>query len=251
MLIGKSVGYILGIDICTAHSVSLNEAHELRLVTSVERNPVISDKGSITVTCVYRRTKHGDFKRDGNPFIYALKRKSPYSITNRELFRFRASFKEILAQMSKNLEIDYVVGVPSSHNVVTHFGNRVARQLNAIYINDYFVKQTVGNVLKNFKLSVVDAKHKSIVKKVLSTFGKLDPAEEISLKKIENKVRSYFEPVALNTSYAGPALNGNVLIVDDLLSTGTTLLSSESLLKAQGINVQGSFCLLSDLSTRK
>lgn len=241
----------MGIDICTAHSVSLNEAHELRLVTSVERNPVISDKGSLTVKCVYRRTKHGDFKRDGNPFIYALKRKSPYSITNRELFRFRSSFKEILSQMSDGLDIDFVVGMPSSHNVVTHFGNRVARQLNAIYVDDYFVKQTVGTVLANFNLGAVEARHKSIVKRVLSTYRKLDPYEEVSLKKIENKVRHYFEPVALNTSYAGPALNGNVLIVDDLLSTGTTLLSSEKLLRVQGINVQGSFCLLSDLTTRK
>ncbi|MDQ2045100.1 phosphoribosyltransferase [Pseudoalteromonas sp. 20-92] len=241
----------MGIDICRAHKVSLNETHEQRLVTSIERNPVESLKENLLVKCVYRRTKYGDYQRDGNPFIYALKRKSPYSITNSELFRFRPSFKEILFKMCQDIDVDFVLGVPSSHQIVSHFGNRVARQIRAVYIDDYFSKQTVGDVLSTFSLTSVNDKHKKAVKKVLSTYKKLDANEEVSLKKIENKIRHYFEPVKINPSYSGVNIDGNILIVDDLLSTGTTLLSSARILSSRGINIAGGFCLLSDLTTRK
>ncbi|MDO6719708.1 phosphoribosyltransferase family protein [Psychrosphaera sp. 1_MG-2023] len=241
----------MGIDICRAHTVSLNETHELRLVTGVNRNPVVSKKSGLEIKCVYRRTKHGDHERDGNPFIYALKGKRPYSITSKELFRFRPSFKQIIHKMDIQTEVNFVLGMPSSHNVVTHFGNRVARKLGATYIDDYFAKQKIGDILANFDITAVHKNHKKAVNNVLSKYEKLDPEQEISLKKIRNNIRHYFEPVKLNPSYENLEPNGHILLVDDLLSTGTTLLSAERLLKSQGACVQSAFCLLSDLTTRK
>ncbi|SHF38342.1 hypothetical protein SAMN02745753_01850 [Marinomonas polaris DSM 16579] len=237
----------MGIDISREREVSLNTDHELRLVTSIVRNPVISNKEELTVKCTYRRTKDGDHDRDGNPFIYALKRKNSYSITMKELFLFSSSFKVILKKMSAGMDVDFVVGMPSSHSVVSHFGRRVAREFGALYVGDYFSKKTVGSVLADFQLDDIPEKHKVKVKKVLSTYRKLSPTEEVSLKKVENKIRKYFEPVIANPNYAGSALTGNILLVDDLLSTGTTLLSARKAILSQEVTLGGAFCLLSDL----
>ncbi len=237
----------MGIDICDKRVVTLNEAHELRLVTNVDRNPVTSKLKKFVVKSVYRRTKDGDTERDGNPFIYALKRANNYSITSRELYRFRPSFKEILAKMHTGTDINYVVGMPSSHNIVAHFGKRIARAANATYIDDYFVKRTVGSQLEIFDHSRVKRQHQSQVDRVLATYAKLSPDEPMSLKKVKNKVRHYFDPVIENPDYTGVKLTGNVLFVDDLLSTGTTLQSAKTKIDRNHANVLGGYCLLSDL----
>ncbi|HBC3539148.1 TPA: hypothetical protein KDZ97_003682 [Vibrio parahaemolyticus] len=241
----------MGIDIGNANAVSLNESHEYRLITGVTRNPGVSKKGKLQVKCVYRRTKDGDFERDGNPFIYALKRNGRFSITNAELYRFKPSFEQIIANMTNGMNVDFVLGMPSSSNVVTHFGRRVARKLKAVYIDDYFIKKTVGEVLAEFDMDAVRKQHKRRIKSLLNTYGKMNQESEISLKKVDNNLRHYFEPVLHNPNYSGVKVTGDVLLADDLLSTGTTLLSSEKVLAEQGVTVQGAFCLLSDLSTRK
>lgn len=254
VLISFYIGWCaLGIDICKKNNVTLNDNHELRLVTSIHKNPVTTIKKSpslknkITVQCVYRRTKDGDYERDGNPFIYALKNYK-YSITNAELYKFKFSFDIITTSIATTNSPTYIVGMPSSHNIVSHFGRRIARKCNAIYINDFFVKQTVGNILDTFQHDEVKSPHKKSVNRILATYEKLPAHEEISLKKIENKVRHYFTPLTLNPSYTGPALSDSkVVLVDDLLSTGTTLLHAEKILSDQGVSVGGAFCLLSDL----
>lgn len=64
----------MGIDICSDKVITLNESHDLRLVTDIHKNPTNVKKNGLEISSVYNRVKKGD-RRDGNPFIYALKEK--------------------------------------------------------------------------------------------------------------------------------------------------------------------------------
>lgn len=240
----------MGIDICAQRKVTLNDDHQKRLVTCVNRNPTMSTIDGLTITSIYQRTKSGDTSRDGNPFIYALKRKDGYSIDNQDLYRFRESFRTIARKVLSSTQGTAIVLMPSSHPVVYRFAIRIARMSGLPLINNYFCKATVGDVLQNFDLSTVKSQHKKDVKRVLATYRKLSPIEPVMLKKIDNKIRRYFSPLAINPAYTGPAVEGRIILADDLLSTGTTLLNAKRLLNHQGTFCNQAICLLSSLSSR-
>lgn len=216
----------------------------MRLITCPTKNPKVSSLGQVSVDSIYRRTKTGDYQRDGNPFIYALKRINGFRISNKELYKFKSSFYTILASSLSGHKIDFILPMPSSHPIANYLANRISRLTGATVINDYFLKQTTSGILNNFNHNHVEDKHKSEVLKQLASYQKLPANSQISLKKIPNKIRFYFPPLVLNPKYIAHTVTGSVLLVDDLLSTGTTLVSAKSLINSD--NVKG-ICLLSDL----
>lgn len=237
----------MGIDVCELGRVRLNDEHNERLITCVNKNPTVCNKKGLTISSIYRRTKHGDQRRDGNPFIYAMKGKKGFTITNRELYRFKPSFIDILDKIQIPNDVDCFVGMPSGHVIVNYFGVRLARKFGVKYSDDWFIKRTVGDVLDNFDLTNVKDKDQRAVKRVLSGYKKLPKDAQVSLKNIENKIRGYFPPLSL-----APGVNcqnaNRIVLVDDLLSTGTTLLSARDCLTTHGVMTEGAFCLLSELS---
>ncbi|MCL6417882.1 phosphoribosyltransferase [Aestuariirhabdus sp. Z084] len=237
----------MGIDISGTREISINESHDHRLVTCPSKNPKISKINGLKISSIYRRTKTGDFARDGNPFIYALKQKSGYSISKHELAKFSPSFYSILEKVLEDQSADFVVPMPSTHNIATILARRVARNCGGELITDFMLKQTIGSVLEQFDLSAVHPKHKKEVKAQLATYRKLPPHAQISLKKVPNKIRQYFSPVIINSNYNDLGRKGKVILVDDLLSTGTTLSAAKKLVVEYGGDCDMAVCLLSDL----
>lgn len=240
----------MGIDVSDEKIITLNENHQHRLVTCVSKNPTVSEIDGLTISSIYQRTKDGDFRRDGNPFIYALKQKNGYSIGRRELYRFRPSFREIAHKVISHTQADVIVTIPSSHAVVRLFAIRISRISGLPLIEGYFCKATIGDVLKSFDISVVKRQHQKDVKRILSGYKKLSPSELVMLKHIDNKIRHYFSPLAINPDYSGLPLPNRAILADDLLSTGTTLLSAKKLLNHQGVLCSQALCLLSSLKSR-
>ncbi|MCG7879827.1 MAG: hypothetical protein N0E42_12135 [Candidatus Thiodiazotropha endolucinida] len=237
----------MGIDISPKREITLNESHDLRLVTAPEKNPKISRLKGFHVSSVYRRTKSGDFERDGNPFIYALKKTSGYKITTKELMRFAPSFYSILDKIVATHEAEFVLSMPSSHPIADYIAKRVARRIGATQVTDFFIKQTVSEALEQLDSESVSKRHSKELKSQVNTFQRLPPDAEVSLKAIPNKIRRYFPPVAVNLDYTGPTVQGRIILVDDLLSTGTTLVSAKNLATGLGLTCSGAICLLSDL----
>lgn len=234
----------MGIDINEHKAVSFNEHHDHRLVTCPTKNPKTTTIEDLLIHSIYRRTKTGDFRRDGNPFIYALKSKDGYKITNRELHRFKPSFYTILTKIIEHKTVDYILPMPSSHPIAHYLARRLARATDATVIDDFFCKQTTGNIIATFDLASVKPAHKKDVKKQLAAYRKMPANTLVSLKKIPNKIRCYFPPLVLNPGNTVTVDIENVLLVDDLLSTGTTLLSAKRLLRSRNL---ACVCLLSDL----
>lgn len=236
----------MGLDISDKMEVSLNDGHNSRLVTDPQKNPKITRINGLQIKCVYRRTKDGDSARDGNPFIYALKRQRGFSLSRREIVRFLPSFYEILDSILKDVSVDYVIPMPSQYGVSKVLARRIARQCGAVCVEGRLKKRTVKSILRGFDLSRVEKKHKKQVKSQLSKLEALPDSAVLSLKKIPTKIRFYFSPVELDMG-SGKGLSGTVILVDDLLATGTTLSSAKSALDDRGCKTVFAVCLLSNL----
>lgn len=144
----------MGIDISNNKVITFNASHEKRVVTGIARNPKLSKIGRsphTSVFSIYRRTKAGDFRRDGNPLMYALKGINGYSIKPFELYKFRTTFFPILSTIHSNLALgsNIIIPMPSSSYFVTTFSKIIAKRFNAPIIS-MFQKRTVLEVLNSF-----------------------------------------------------------------------------------------------------
>lgn len=205
------------------------------------------------VYSIYKRTKAGDCERDGNPLIYALKGIYGYSITLKELFKFRTSFLSILSAINTKLETNnkFVISVLSSSPVVSFLAKRVSRVFGASRV-DVFDKCTVEDVIGRFqkRLSTVNIKHKdkSQVNEVLAKLSRSSPNAVFSMKNVPNKIRKYFQPLKLKPNINLNFLRGaEIILIDDLLSSGVTLVSASEELMGKNIQCSIAVCLLSDL----
>ena len=137
--------------------------------------------------------------------------------------------------------------MPSSHKIAEILACRVAKRCSAKVIPDLMAKRTVADVLETFELQVVPRKHKQEVKKQLAAYRKMPPHSLVSLKYVSNSVREYFPPLVMSDGYFDAGRTGKVILVDDLLSTGTTLKSARELVTSVGGTCSSAVCLLSDL----
>lgn len=247
----------LGIDVSNSRQVTLNISHDNRVVTSISKNPKLSMIGrspKTPVYSIYMRTKSGDYSRDGNPLMYALKGINNYSISLRELYNFRSSFVHILNAIHSNLlqGNKVVVAMPSSSSVVGLFAKRVSRRFGAQMI-DLFLKCTVQEVLNNFhanfSLKNIKKSDKFEVQRLLAALSRAVPNSFFSMKIVPNKIRKYFNPIKLNPQANLASLNGaQIILVDDLLSSGITLICAIEILMSLNLPSTAGVCLLSDLN---
>lgn len=236
----------MGIDVI-GKKVEFNNTHSKMVVTDPTKNPTNVFKGDLTIRCVFRRTRKGAKKGDGNPLIYALKNTFGYSIEPRQLYQFKAPTDIVLDKILKGNKWDHVAPMPSSHNVASFLARRISRKASIPLIQDLFRKKTASLILEDFDLDLVENKYRSEAAKQLETIKRMKGNALVSLKNIDPKIRKYFSPVDLNPKYHGQILTGDVLLVDDLLSTGTTLLAAQRSLVRAGMISNSAVCLLSDV----
>lgn len=245
----------MGIDISAEREIRFNADHERRIITAVRKNPKITIIGThprITVYSIYQRTKFGDTDRDGNPLIYSLKGINNYTITNKEFYKFKSSFIIILNKIKQKIpNLNYLlIAMPSSSAVSVQFTKKIARRFGIPMYKNCFIKQTVSEVIMHYHTYAPDVKpaHKKAIHRTLSELQKLPVNTIFSMKRVPNKVRHYFSPWKLNPDFDYNQLNNSeIILVDDLLSTGTTLISAAGELQRTGLTCSLAICLLSNL----
>ena len=218
----------MGIDITKEKVVSISEEHEQYVVTSLHKNPVQYHIGTENLlTAIFQRRKSKRRTGDGNPLIYALKEINGFSISNADKDVLYMRMLDIISKHFSSTVFDAVVVLPSSKPVAQWTADACCQALNLTQIDRVFIKASNDVVLTQIKPFQTD-KQLIALRKRLET---RKPDGIFSLKELSQHQRSFVNPVLLNP---GVGLSvSRLLLVDDLVSSGTTLQSGCRLLKAQ------------------
>lgn len=234
----------MGIDVVNKR-VFHSTSHQQRVDTSVSGNPqskIIS--GSLTVQSIFRRMVHRE--GDGNPLIYALKKKDGFSISNREFCKFLPEFRQILAKAMHGKSDVIFVPMPSSHKIAYTLASQAAKYaVNCSVEPSLFEKKTAGEVHQELKATVFPNKLRKDGVRLLSSLA-ASPNAIFSMKNVKNpELRHYISPLKLATVY--PVQCREIILVDDLLSSGATLTCAHDQLQASGWGAISALCLLGAL----
>lgn len=235
----------MGINVA-GKAVSYTGAHQQLVNTDPALNPSFTVIKKLTIHSIFKRERHNSLSGDGNPLMYALKKKNNYSIDKTEIIKFFPDFYQILGKyLVGNVSLN-IVPMPSSHGISLGLAKRIQRQIpNSVLAPHLFSKRNCQQVYND--LITIQNPPKSYEFKQLLASLKKNPNLPLSLKEVDVKLRKHTNPLTLNGPL--PIAGAPVLLVDDLLATGTTLVCARDLLCGAnvGLNVSG-LCLLSGLA---
>lgn len=238
----------MGIEVSNHKEVSFNSSHEDLLDTSVAKNPTLKYPQAMTVQFIFKRKRTKTHHPDGSPFIYALKGILGYSITTKEILKFRSNFYQILDKAANGKIFSTVVFLPSSSRTNLYFARRVARKFNAQLVENIFIKKTVGEVITDLEnLGTLTGSMEKERIMVLHNLRKSPAGKPFAMKEVRNKnFRKRIQPLKVaNISAIG---EGPVLLVDDLYASGSSLACARILLINQGVESDiEAICLCSGL----
>ncbi len=190
------------------------------------------------VWSVFRRTKHGDKDRDGNPLIYALKHRDRYNIGYSSIKTLYGSFCPILEALASEMKPETLVPIPSGASVNHILAERMRRLSgNAATLCDCFEKLSIASALE--LAPAPEAVAPALRRDYTSALHVLQKSRirqaPIEMKLIRPaKVRMYFKPIGFQPGAWGNAINGKrVVFIEDVFSTGTTLVCAEKMLRSR------------------
>lgn len=238
----------MGIDVINKQ-VFYNDTHQYGLNTSPTVNPHIQLLNkTVKVSSIFRRRQLKHDEGDGNPFIYALKKKNGYRISRVELCRFIPDFSQILMKTMSNKGSVLLLPMPSSHKIVDVLARRAAALCAGAAIErQIFEKKTTGDIateISNLDLPRELRKDASKLVRQLNTATNAT----FAMKEVKStKLRTHIAPIRLASKMLPSA--DEIILVDDLYSSGSTLMSAYQELRSAGVTAPiSALCLLSCLS---
>jgi len=244
----------MGIDVTSDRRVVFNCTHDNLVSTSPDTNPTRYTVRGMHFLAVFRRVMSKSRQGDGNPLIYALKRKFGFKISDAEIKKLMPAFRTIFIKAThefENGQFDYVLPMPSKHKISEILAKRVVRITGYGEVKrDLLRKKTRGEVLAEFKLAAIPKKHKKEAVAFRKALEIGDQLELFQIKEADNCLRPYIQPIALARD---PERNNpSILLVDDLVSSGATFSSAIEALRTvyPESKIEG-LCLLSPIKLKK
>lgn len=238
----------MGIEV-NNKEISYTDLHQELVNTSIKTNPTLNKSHNFPIYSIFKRMRSKESIGDGNPLIYALKRKHGFKINRKEIKNFFQNLDIIINKILTGKNYDLIIVIPSQHRIGSFLVKRIHKKFEIQNYKDFFQKATIEEVLYALDLSKVPSKDKREVKRVKSILKKKDVTEIFVMKEVQNKIRKYFNPLKYNTQYSGKITdNLKILLIDDLLSTGATLKNAHDIMKDLNntCKIEG-LCLLSEL----
>lgn len=242
----------MGINISGTNFVTLDHTHQRRVDTSIENNPTRDNIGDLVAYHIFRRNKDGDPDRDGNPLVKAMKGMGGYRVIPLYRDQVMTRAREVLMKFSGQLEVDMVMPMPSSYGLSQEVAELVCQVTGREYLSPSFIrKRTIAEMLAEYDGNVPDHLNSRLTKfykDQLYTWKRMKPGQYVSMKEIETKIRTCFQPLVLG-GHNVPNIEGSrVLVVDDLMASGSSLASVSSVLvNGTGCSVPFAVCFLSSL----
>ena len=248
----------MGILVNDNKVVTFTSETEQLVNTSLDANPNHHKLNDLIVHAVFKRlySRQGG---DGNPLIYALKGQKGFSISIKECGKFNKNISKILDLLIQEKEYEVILTMPSSHKIVERFAKKIARRTSneCILLNNIFTKKTFSEVyadLKSIPLTPKNKKEVIALRRSLEKELHRNPNKIFSMKEVDTKDRMFIRPLKINPTHVDKIVQikgKSILLVDDLLASGTTLMSANNLLKDLKIsdNIEA-ICLLGKLGNK-
>lgn len=184
---------------------------------------------------VIQRFKRGRSKNqqsslgDNCPFLYGLKQLDGLSVTQQyqDIF-YRFATEKVQQHFHENFPFDYIVLLPSSHDITQNWAEQLGYDipiLNNILRKkfNYEIKQEIDQL---YQTKQIDKKIYTII-----TQKCIMDNDVFALKHIPIPYRPWIKPLALNP-LTDHDLNGKrLLLMDDICSSGTSLLIANEILR--------------------
>lgn len=226
----------MGIDISTNKEVLYNSTHNRLVDTRIRSNIQWAPVNTVPLASLLIRQRTAD-KIDGNPLIYSLKNINDYTINIKNLRPILKNASKNLDDILMNTNYDLVIATPSSSKISYYLAKTIYKKKKARIISKYVLRKKRNvEVIKAVKsLKSIKDKHKKLVHYEIKNISKNQKAN-FSLKNVNGAIRKYFCPIDLFKPDILVNIE-NILIVDDTVSSGTTLYFAQKLIKSVNPNV--------------
>ena len=226
----------MGIRVDNTKVVSINDAHEEGVDTSIQNNPTVARLQGLEVHHIFRRNGRGERRDDGNPLNYALKGQRGFSITAYWKGQLLNRARMIIGSMPDCLtEFDQCLELPSSSPFCRECAVLISETMNVPLMNEApFRKKLIGEMLADVESAPMKVKPGKLgsYKSQLNTWQNANPDAICQAKTVDTAIRPLFRFLAPIDDV--PNLAGQrILVVDDIMSSGSSLLSAREILVNQ------------------
>lgn len=212
-------------------------------------NKIQTPSGTV-VSYIFGRTKVGDEKNDGNPLIFALKGLNEYTIQENDVNVMWSAASDIIKASFSAREFDCIVPVASAYNVVSDLCNLVVQNIGSVPVHHIIKKITVGAALDSLpEMTRVRKVDRDLLEDVVRNMRRAKRNAPFSLKHVHSRVRQYFSTLSVSLDAKIPHQQ-KILIVDDLVSSGTSFRDAGRLLAVFKPSHLSGLSLLGPLDTR-
>lgn len=202
-----------------------------------DRSPCIGfyKKNSLSTYSIYYRTgqRRGSLG-DNCPFLYALKKRDDLSTNRKTIRNMRKEFILIVNMIKKmiinnHMKVDYIVPMPSSHPYASHLSKIIKRIAfpNAVIRYDLLVKKENDEMMKEVQELNISGKNISIILSSIRAAAKQN--KRFTVSSIETRLRQNISPLKI----VGNVKPGNYLLIDDLIASGSTIISAKEVIQKQ------------------
>ena len=215
-------------------TVSLTDAHNSGIDFSLVNNPVYDKHDGYDVISIFKRTSLTDInntQRDGNPFIYAFKKKNgwKFNIKSEEINKYIRRFLTVCKKI--NNKYDTIIITPSASELNEKFMKAISRQVDANnIINEYFVKLSKEEIIDDDLIDIERIRNdygnsfNKVMSEIHRSFRRMK-GETFEAKYVKKEYLKYIKYIETNgdddiRKYID---DKDILLLDDTISSGETV----------------------------